>query len=75
MRRVEYLMEMFKLLVNFIYLLLSGIAFLIYNIFFVEKREVLIFAIFIGIGVFFFLILAIIVKKLHSEISKYIKEQ
>ena len=74
MKKVEYLMEMFKLLVNFVYLLLSGIAFLIYNIFFVDKKEILIFAIFIGVGVFFFLILATIIKKLHIEISKYIKE-
>jgi len=68
-KRVEYLMEIYKLLV-----MLSGIAFLIYNMFFVEKNKIIIFSIFIGVGVFFVGILATIVKNLNTQIVDDLKE-
>ena len=39
MKKIDYLMEIFKLLVNFIYLLLSGMAFLGYNLFFCKRKS------------------------------------
>ena len=74
MKRVEYLMEIYKLLVNLIYLLLSGIAFLIYNMFFVERDKIIIFSIFIGVGVFFVGILATIIKNINTQIVDNLKE-
>ena len=74
MKRVEYLMEIYKLLVNLIYLLLSGIAFLIYNMFFVEKDKIIIFSIFIGVGVFFVGILSMIIKNINTQIVDNLKE-
>jgi len=73
-KRVEYLMEIYKLLVNLIYLLLSGIAFLIYNMFFVEKDKIIIFSIFIGVGVFFVGILSMIIKNINTQIVDNLKE-
>ena len=67
-------MEIYKLLVNFIYLLLSGIAFLIYNLFFIEKNQIIVFLIFIGVGVFFIIILGMIIKNLNAQIIEKLKE-
>jgi len=67
-------MDIFKLLVNLVYLLLSGIAFLGYNLFFVEKDKIMIFSIFIGIGLFWVGILAWIIKNLNNKIADELKE-
>ena len=67
-------MDIFKLLVNLVYLLLSGIAFLGYNLFFVEKDKIMIFSIFIGIGLFWVGILAWIIKNLNNKIVDELKE-
>ena len=66
-------MDIFKLLVNLVYLLLSGIAFLGYNLFFVENNKIVL-AILLGIGVFFFVILLIVLKNINNRILDEIKE-
>jgi len=73
-RRIDYLMDIFKLLVNLVYLLLSGIAFLGYNLFFVEKDKIVVFSIFIGIGLFWVGILSWIIKNLNTKIVESLKE-
>jgi len=67
-------MDIFKLLVNLVYLLLSGIAFLGYNLFFVEKDKIVVFSIFIGIGLFWVGILSWIIKNLNTKIVESLKE-
>ena len=74
MKRVEYLMEIFKLLVNFVFLLLTGIAFLGYNLFFVDKDKILVLLIFIGVGIFWIGVLAFIIKNLNNKIVENLKE-
>ena len=74
MKRVEYLMEIFKLLVNFVFLLLTGIAFLGYNLFFVDKDKILVLSIFIGVGIVWVGILALIIKNLNTQIVENLKE-
>ena len=73
MKRVDYLMDIFKLLVNLVYLLLSGIAFLGYNLFFVENNRIVL-AILLGVGVFFFVMLLIVLKHINNKILDEIKE-
>jgi len=73
-KRVEYLMEIFKLLVNFVFLLLTGIAFLGYNLFFVDKDKILVLLIFIGVGIFWIGVLAFIIKNLNNKIVENLKE-
>ena len=73
MSRIDYLMDIFKLLVNLVYLLLSGIAFLGYNLFFVEDNRIVL-AILLGIGIFFFVILLIVLKNINNKILDEIKE-
>jgi len=73
-KRVEYLMEIFKLLVNFVFLLLTGIAFLGYNLFFVDKDKILVLSIFIGVGIVWVGILALIIKNLNTQIVENLKE-
>jgi len=67
-------MEIFKLLVNFVFLLLTGIAFLGYNLFFVDKDKILVLSIFIGVGIFWVGILALIIKNLNTQIVENLKE-
>jgi len=73
MKKIDYLMEIFKLLVNFIYLLLSGMAFLGYNLFFVKENRI-IFIIFLGIGFFLLSLLLLVLKLINNEILKSLKE-
>jgi len=72
-KRIDYLMDIFKLLVNLVYLLLSGIAFLGYNLFFVENNRIVL-AILLGVGVFFFVMLLIVLKHINNKILDEIKE-
>ena len=73
MKRVEYLMEIFKLVVNFLYMLITGIAFVGYNLFFIEKNKI-VFIIFLSIGMFLLIMLLIVLKNINQKILENIKE-
>jgi hypothetical protein len=72
-KRVEYLMEIFKLVVNFLYMLITGIAFVGYNLFFIEKNKI-VFIIFLSIGMFLLIMLLIVLKNINQKILENIKE-
>ena len=72
MKRVEYLMEIFKSLVNFILLLLSGLGFLIYQIF--TNSNNIPFIILLGVGIFVFIMSLIAFYKLNNKILYLTKE-
>ena len=73
MKRVEYLMEIYKLVVNFLYMLITGIAFVGYNLFFIEKNKI-VFIIFLSIGMFLLIMLLIVLKNINQKILENIKE-
>ena len=73
MKRVEYLMEIFKLLVNFLYMLITAIAFVGYNLFFIEKNKI-VFIIFLGVGIFLLTILLVVLRNINQNILEKIKE-
>jgi len=72
MKRVDYLIEVFKSLVNFVLLLLSGLGFLVYDIFSGNQKIPLIFL--FGVGVFILLICLYLFKKLNEKILELVKE-
>ena len=72
MKRVEYLVEIFKSLVNFILLLLSGLGFLIYQIF--TQVNNIPFIILLGVGIFVFIMSLIALYKLNDKILYLTKE-
>ncbi len=74
MKKVNYLMEIFKLLINFIYLLLSGMAFLGYNLFFVKNNKIVLI-ILLGVGVFFFVMLLVALKNINNKILNEIEKK
>jgi len=72
-KRVEYLMEVFKLLINFLYMLITGISFIGYNLFFIKDHKI-VFIIFLGIGIFLLTVLLIVLKSINHKILEKIKE-
>ena len=66
-------MEIFKLVVNFLYMLITGIAFVGYNLFFIEKNKI-VFIIFLSIGMFLLIMLLIVLKNINQKILENIKE-
>ena len=72
MKRVDYLIEVFKSLMLFLLSLLSGIVFLAYMI--LIKKAPFFMVIFIGVGIIFVIFFIIALKKLNDEILRLTKE-
>ena len=73
MKRIDYLLEVFKSLINFILLLLSGLGILTYRIF--DGSNNIPFIILLGIGVFVFMMSVIALYKLNEKILNCTKDE